>query len=109
MVDPDRRIVGAWLETRDRLRDLDLPAPSSSSALDLAEHLEVIDLREAADSLAQLAPVVDHALYAPVPSSADDADRAWALAKATVAGAREGRGTRQRMTGALDPTTFFRR
>ncbi len=109
VVDPDRRIIGAWLETRDRLRDLELPALSSSSALDLAEHLDVIDLREAADSLAQLAPVVDRALYAPVPSSADDADQAWALSKATVAGVRKSVGARQRLAGALDPSTFFRR
>lgn len=106
--DADRQVIGSWREVRDRFTELGLPAPASSSALDLAEHLDVIDLRDLAAPVGELAPVIDDALYAPTPVSAARAGEAWALADAAISRARKQVGFKQRFRATLDPRTLLR-
>ncbi len=105
--DPNRQVVGAWREVRDRFGELGLPASSSSSALDLAEHLEVIDLRDLADPVTDLAPVIDDALYAPSPVSGEQAAQAWMLSRTAIKAAHRNAGMKQRLAAALDPRALF--
>ncbi len=106
-VDPDRQVVGAWRELRDRFVELGLPASRSLSALDVAEHLEVIDLRDLAMPVGDLAPMIDDALYAPAPVSDAQAAKAWELSSSAVKLARKQAGVRQRLAAALDPRSLF--
>ncbi len=106
-VDPDRQVVGAWREVRDRFGELGLPAPRSSSALDLAEYLEVNDLRDLAEPVGDLAPLIDDALYAPTPVTEAQATAAWDLSSRAIKLARKQAGVKQRIAAVLDPRSLF--
>ncbi len=105
----DGRVVGAWRETQDRLRELGLPARDSLSALDTAEELDLIDLRQVGDPIVTLAPTLDTALYAPHSTTDTEADEAWVSAAAAIKLARQASGPTQRIKAALDPRAVARR
>lgn len=105
----DGRIVGAWQETQDRFGELGLPSGSSLSALDVAEELDVIDLRDVGDPVVALAPTLDTALYSPYPASEADADQAWAAAGAAIKQARQSMPFTAKVKAALNPKALLRR
>ncbi len=105
----DARVVGAWREVQDRFLELGLPSSPSLSALDVAEELDVIDLRQVGDPIVALAPRLDTALYSPVPASDQDADRAWEAAKAAISEAKKATPRPTRMRALLDPRPLLRR
>lgn len=105
----DGRIIGAWQETQDRFGELGLPSGSSLSALDVAEELDVIDLRDVGDPVVALAPTLDTALYSPYPASEADADQAWAAAGAAIKQARQAMPFGMKVKAALNPRALLRR
>jgi len=105
----DGRIIGAWQETQDRFAELGLPSSSSLSALDVAEELDVIDLRDVGDPVVALAPKLDTALYSPYPATDADADQAWAAAGAAIKQARQAAPLTSKMKAALNPRALLRR
>lgn len=105
----DGRIIGAWQETQDRFSELGLPSGSSLSALDVAEELDVIDLRNVGDPVVALAPTLDTALYSPYPASEADADQAWAAAGAAIKQARQAMPLTSKVKAALNPKALLRR
>lgn len=105
----DERIIGAWRETRDRFGELGLPSSPSLSALDVAEELDLIDLRQVGDPLVALAPRLDTALYAPVAATEADAERAWTDAAAAVSQARKAASLRAKVRAAFDPRALISR
>lgn len=105
----DGRIIGAWQETQDRFGELGLPSASSLSALDVAEELDVIDLRDVGDPVVALAPTLDTALYSPYPASEADAEQAWAAAGAAIKQARQAMPFTSKVKAALNPKALLRR
>lgn len=105
----DGRIIGAWQETQDRFGELGLPSSPSLSALDVAEELDVIDLREVGDPVVALAPTLDTALYSPYPASEADADQAWQAAGAAIKQARQAMPFTSKVKAALNPRALLRR
>ena len=105
----DGSIVGAWQETQDRFAELGLPSSPSLSALDVAEELDVIDLRDVGDPVVALAPTLDTALYSPSPASEADADQAWEAARAAIKQARKAMPRTTKMKAVLDPRSLLRR
>lgn len=105
----DGRIIGAWQETQDRFGELGLPSGTSLSALDVAEELDVIDLRDVGDPVVALAPTLDTALYSPYPASDADADQAWAAAGAAIKQARQAMPFTAKVKAALNPRALLRR
>ncbi len=105
----DGRIIGAWQETQDRFAELGLPSSPSLSALDVAEELDVIDLRDVGDPVVALAPTLDIALYSPYPASDADADQAWAAAGAAIKQARHAVPYTAKVKAALNPRSLLRR
>lgn len=105
----DARVVGAWRETQDRFGELGLPSSPALSALDVAEELDVIDLRDVGDPVVALAPTLDTALYSPVPATEADADQAWQAAGAAIKQARKAMPMSAKVRAALDPRTLLRR
>ncbi|MGH1505579.1 MAG: transglutaminase-like domain-containing protein [Acidimicrobiales bacterium] len=101
---PDHSTIGAWLETRDRLRGLGLPAGDERSPLELADELSVIDLRDVAEPVEAMAPFVDSALFAPagMPHTVDDA-AAWQHAGDASKAAAASVGWRRRLRALADP------
>ncbi len=106
-VEPDRQVMGAWREVRDRFGELGLPSSGSSSALDLSEQLDVIDLRDLAEPVGELAPVIDDALYSPNPVTESQATQAWGLSKQAITAAKKQAGLKQRALAVLDPRALF--
>ena len=105
----DRCIVGAWQETQDRFRELGLPSGRSLSALDVAEELDVIDLRQVGDPVVVLAPMLDAALYSAEAATEKQADQAWGAAGAAIKQARKAASRSDRVRAAVDPTALLRR
>lgn len=105
----DGRIIGAWQETQDRFGELGLPSSPSLSALDVAEELDVIDLRDVGDPVVALAPTLDTALYSPYPASEADADQAWEAAGAAIKQARQAMPLTSKVKAALDPRALLHR
>lgn len=105
----DARIVGAWRETQDRFSELGLPSNPSLSALDVAEELDIIDLRDVGDPIVALAPTLDTALYSPTPATDGDADQAWQAAGAAIKQARKAMPVGAKVKAALDPRSLLRR
>ena len=105
----DARIIGAWRETQDRFGELGLPSSPALSALDVAEELGVIDLRNVGDPVVAVAPTLDVALYSPVPATDADADQAWQAASAAIKQARKAMTVSTKVKAALDPRAILRR
>lgn len=69
-------VLGAWLDTRDRLRDHGVPAPAGHTVRDLAEPAIGV-LGGPSDQLERLARCVDTALWSGAAPPAQLADEAW--------------------------------
>ncbi|WP_372671102.1 DUF3488 and transglutaminase-like domain-containing protein [Amycolatopsis kentuckyensis] len=96
---PAEAVVGAWLDTRDGLRDRGVTVVPGMTARDLAAEVGPGCPEEVVQGLRQLAQCVDLALWSGWDATPDVARRAWA-ASDTVRAA--GRGTfRQRIRAAL--------
>ena len=101
--DTSQRLVGAWLELRDRLHRLGVPIEPSTSVADLSEDLVEIDLRNAADPVLALGPLVDLALYSGGMATDEQADEAWSLSDQALKAAKSETPTRARVLAWLKP------
>lgn len=97
------RTVGAWLETRDRLGALGLPADRSNSVSDVADVLDLRDLTPVADQVAVMSPLVDEALFSPVEPTPATADQAWDAANGAIALAKKSQPIGTRVRAAVHP------
>lgn len=104
---PDRRILGAWMEATDRLFERGLPLATPRTAAEVVRQAELVVGPSVAAPLAELAQAVNAALYRPTPPGRADADRAWRSVDAMVAElARDARlGFRAR--ALLDPRSLM--
>ncbi len=100
---PAARTVGASLATRDRLAALGLPHGDHLSLLDLADELDVIDLRDVADPIAEMAPLVDRALFSPDEPTGSMAEAAWASASTAMNAAGAARPFKAKLRALVDP------
>ncbi len=101
--DTSERLVGAWLELRDRLHRLGVPIEPSTSVADLSENLVEIDLRNAAEPVIKLGPLVDLALYSGGLATTEQADEAWSLSDQALKAAKTETPTRTRVLAWLKP------
>ncbi len=107
--DPSKRAIGAWLETRERLMSLGLPADRAFSLMDTAEELDLRDLSPVGNPVAAMAGVVDQALYSTAAPSSDAAALAWTNADEAVKAARRSQSARTRLKAAVDPRSLVSR
>ncbi len=76
---PNARVIGAWRETTDKLRDAGQHPAAVGTVIDLREQLTDGDPdAEVAGPLSVLADDVDVAVYSPDGATADNANSAWA-------------------------------
>ncbi|GAA3076349.1 transglutaminase domain-containing protein [Streptosporangium carneum] len=98
--DPLERVVGAWRDTLDRYAEAGLPSTAAATggevATGAAERFPAVT-----DAAHDLAEVVDRALYGSHAATAEDGDRAWALADAVRSRLRAALPRRRRLTAAL--------
>lgn len=99
--EPEVRIVGAWDELIDRYADQGLLKGESASRSDTARAVG----RPAATELAAL---VDRAVFAGDPPTADDADAAWAIVDAERSALRAAAAGRRRVAVMLSFASFLR-
>lgn len=104
----DVRVLGAWAEVVDRLRELGAPISRASTTGDVVELASSID-DTVAGHTATVAELATRALHAPEESSADDAARAWSELRHTEARIAEVRGRRSVPRRFLDPRVLRHR
>ncbi len=102
------RVVGAWRETVDRLRELGLPVAASRTpdevAADVAERFP-----SGAAAVAEMVPLVGTAVYADFEPDGAAADRAWRLAGDARGGVGRDAGAARRVRAAVDPRPLVTR
>lgn len=84
---PSQQVAGAWLEATDRLIEAGVPVSTALTAEELAEYAARADtttragrrLARGAATLAELAPLMSYAVFAPQAHSPTQAGRAWLL------------------------------
>ena len=76
---PVQRVLAAWAEVVDLLRETGLAVPASRTSSEVAASVRHSAAAVAGRSVDALAPLVTAAVYAPELPSATDADRAWEL------------------------------
>ncbi|MEZ5408429.1 MAG: transglutaminase-like domain-containing protein [Acidimicrobiales bacterium] len=108
--DPARRVLGAWRELRDRLRDRGAPLTRSTTPRDLrtgaADRPGVSGAWLA--ELDELARLHDRALFAPDGADAEAGRRAWQLVPRLARDSGFGRSLPRRLLGRLDPRSLRR-
>ncbi len=107
--DPNDRALGAWIELRDRLVDLGHPIEQHESTIDLSHRFDTLDLREEADSVLRLTPILDEALYSPGGAESARADEAWNQVDSVLVGTRASTRLHRRVRAACDPRTLITR
>lgn len=100
--DPEVRLAGAWEELADVYADQDVPMAASGTRTQRAQSSG----RAAAQRLAAL---VDRAVFAEHPPTADDATAAWAIVDAERADLLTSRTRWQRLRTRVRPTSFVAR
>lgn len=100
---PDRRIIGAWRELRDRSRDSGIPVTRSMGPRDLGRHLTNAD--SDAD-LELFSSCVDAALFAERPPDDAQADMAWRLITPIQRGTAHRRSWPWRIVAAANPRSL---
>jgi transglutaminase-like putative cysteine protease len=76
---PVRRVLAAWAELLDLLRETGLPVPVSRTSTEVAGDVRHSPAAVAARSVEALAPLATAAVYAPEEPTDADAVRAWEL------------------------------
>jgi transglutaminase-like putative cysteine protease len=76
---PVRRVLAAWAEVVDRLRETGVRVPVSRTSSEVAADVRSGPAAVAARSVDALAPIVTAAVYAPEPPTEADAAKAWEL------------------------------
>ncbi|MCE3552384.1 DUF3488 and transglutaminase-like domain-containing protein [Pseudonocardia sp. RS11V-5] len=92
-------VVGAWLDTRDRLRDHGVPTTTGMTVRDVVEPGRAV-LNGSSGELERLARCVDEALWSGEAVRPELADEAWAAAR-TVRQALHHRPVGERLRAAL--------
>jgi transglutaminase-like putative cysteine protease len=76
---PVRRVLAAWAELVDLLRETGLRVPASRTSSEIAADVRGCAAAVAVRSVEALAPLVTAAVYAPEQPTEADADRSWEL------------------------------
>jgi transglutaminase-like putative cysteine protease len=106
---PAERVIGAWKETKDRLRSGGVATRSSMTVRELASSDGVERGSDLSSRLLVLAPVVDTALYACEDPSDEMVDLAWDAEAGVADVVREGSNLPQRVLTAVNPKPLFTR
>lgn len=106
---PARRVVAAWAEVVDRLREAGVRVPVSRTHGEVAGDVGNGPTAVAARTVAALAPVVTRAVYAPWEPTEHEADRAWELATRARRELAAVQGSAARLRGLVDPRPLFPR
>ncbi len=101
----DVRVLGAWAETVDRLRELGAPVTKFTTIDDVVYMAAATDEALGAE-VAVIAELASTALHAPVESSSEDAARAWAQLRVVESRITSVRGRRAIALRHLDPRVF---
>lgn len=105
---PAQRVVAAWSEVVDQLREAGLLVPVSRTTSEVAaDARRSLAAVAAVASIDQLAPLVTSAVYAPEEPTEQTAARAWALASDARRQIDRSLGLWQRLRGAVDPRSFL--
>lgn len=100
--DPEVRLVGAWEELSDLYIDNEIEMPVEGTRVQSALAVE----RSAA---VRLAEVVDQAVFAPHPPTADDAEHAWSIVDGERAVLRSEQGRWRALRGRVRLRSFLAR
>jgi hypothetical protein len=104
---PATRVVGAWLEARDRLRAYGAPVSHAMTVDEAARLCHDTVGSEAAARVAEFGPVVNGALYAPFEPSEQEALAAWQAEASLRVLLRAQSSMRRRLLAAGDPRPFI--
>ena len=96
---PVEAVVGAWLDSRDRLRDLGVTVVPGMTARDLAAEVDSAYPAVVGHGLQQLSQCLDTALWSGWDVSPELVRRAWSASDAVRAGSRG--NLRERVTSVL--------
>ncbi len=108
--EPDRRVIGAWREVNDRLRDAGRHPGPRGTVIDLRDRLTDGDPGSPIfEPMATLADGVDRAVYSPEGATEADADAAWAASDETVAVLNSDWGAPTRVRAAISARSLARR
>lgn len=101
------RIVGAWHEANDRIRETGVSFPAHLTTAERAELLELAT--PGLDSMQPLVGTVERAAFASAASTDADADRAWTLCDDAVSDLKRRHTRRQRLSQAANPAPLLTR
>ncbi|MEM9131346.1 MAG: transglutaminaseTgpA domain-containing protein [Actinomycetota bacterium] len=105
--DASVRIVGAWHEANDRIRETGVSFPPHLTTAERAELLELAT--PGLDSMQPLVGTVERAAFASSASTDGDAERAWTLCDDAVADLKRRHTRRQRLGQAANPAPLLTR
>lgn len=103
--EPQERVVGAWQELLERLAELGLHT-RACTASEVTEAL-VDRWRVPPTPAAELAELVNRAVYDPSPLCGEDAQRAWAAASQVIRAVRGATGWMLRLRCEVDPRALW--
>jgi hypothetical protein len=103
------RVVAAWRETVDRLRERAVAVPSSLTAAETVERARSSVGPAVVEPLADLAPIVTAAVFAPQEPDEPTARRAWALEAQVRRSIDAGTPLVTRTRAAVDPRPLLPR
>ncbi|RJL34109.1 DUF3488 and transglutaminase-like domain-containing protein [Bailinhaonella thermotolerans] len=104
--DPAGRVAGAWAQTREELRRLDVAASPALSAAEVAALASEALGPEAGSHLRPLADLVNDARFAPAPPTPAAAATAWTHADALGRLSRRAAGPLRRLRHRLSPRSL---
>lgn len=98
-----KRIIGAWRETTDRLRERGMVITTTQTAGEVAADARERLGSQSTEPVADLAPLVSSAIFAPYEPDRDSAQQAWALEMQTRRALRRNASILVRARAAVDP------
>jgi hypothetical protein len=98
-----KRIIGAWRETTDRLRERGMVITTTQTAGEVATDARERLGRQSTEPLADLAPLVSSAIFAPFEPDRHSAQQAWALEVQSRRALRRNASILVRARAAVDP------
>ena len=105
---PAQRVVAAWAELVDHLREAGVRVPAAHTASEVAgDARRTPPAAAAAASIEAMAPLVSAAIYAPGEPGEQDAARAWALAAQARTQVNRSLGLGVRLRALVDPRSLL--
>ena len=97
------RVMGAWREARDHLRQRGIPVSRAMTVTDVVDSCHHAADAELASRVWAFGPIVDAALFAPYEPDPRSVAQAWEAEQAVAASVKEHSNALQRLRGAVDP------